>query len=85
MILNSKMPSLLDNNYNPAFKLSLMCKDLDIITGAAKTLGSPTPVASIVEQVFNLCKDKHGEKDAIAVSLFYQEQTGVSLGSKNKL
>jgi 2-hydroxy-3-oxopropionate reductase len=81
-ILNSKVPAFLKDNYNPGFKLSLMCKDLHIITGVAKKLGTPVMVGGLVEQIFNLCKEEHGEKDSGAVSLFYQQQAGVSFVSR---
>jgi len=81
-ILNMKVPAYLKNNYDPGFKLALMCKDLNIITNVAKRLGTPTLVGSLVEQVYNMCKEEHGEKDSGAVSLFYQEQANVSFKSK---
>lgn len=81
-ILNAKMPMFMENDYNPSFKLSLMYKDLNIITDVGKKLGIPTLVASLVEQIFGLCKGEYGEKDFGAVALFYQKQTGVSFESK---
>ena len=84
IILNMKVPAYLKNNYDPGFKLALMCKDLNIVTNVAKRLGTPpTLVGSLVEQVYNMCKEEHGEKDSGDVSLYYQEQTGVSFTSKN--
>ena len=81
-ILNAKMPSHLKGDYSPAFKLSLMCKDLNIVTRVAKKLGAPSLVTSIVEQVFELCRKEHGEKDSCAVGLFYQKEAGVSFTSE---
>ncbi len=83
-ILNAKMPSYLTNEYSPGFKLSLMCKDLNIISDVAKKLGTPLFVTAIVEQIFNACKEEHGEKDSCAVGLFYQNLTGVSFESPKK-
>ena len=83
-ILQAKVPALLNDDYSPKFRLELMCKDLNIITGTAKKLGSPAFVASAVEQVFNLNKEAHGQKDSIAVSLFYQEHNGITFAAKNK-
>ncbi|TVY07112.1 NAD(P)-dependent oxidoreductase [Paenibacillus cremeus] len=82
--LNSKVPAFLRDDYNPGFKLSLMCKDLNIITSVAKKLGSPTMVGGLVEQIFHMCKEEHGEKDSGAVSLFYQQQAGVSFKSRSE-
>jgi len=81
-LLNVKFPAFLKDNYDPGFKLSLMCKDIGIITNAAKELGTPVLVGSIVEQVYNICKQEHGDKDSGAVSLFYQERSGVSFKSR---
>ena len=83
-ILNAKMPSILANDYSPAFKLSLMCKDLNIISSVAKKLGTPLFLTGIVEQLFSVCKEEHGEKDSCAVGLFYQKLTGVSFESPKK-
>ncbi len=80
-ILNAKMPSYLANDYSPSFKLSLMCKDLNIISNVAKNLGTPLFVTGIVEQIFSACKAEHGDKDCCAIGLFYQNLTGVSFES----
>ena len=82
VILNSRMPRFLADDYSPAFKLSLMLKDLNIITDVGKKLGTPTLVASMVEQIFGMCKEEHGDKDSGAVALFYQKQAGVSFKAK---
>jgi 3-hydroxyisobutyrate dehydrogenase-like beta-hydroxyacid dehydrogenase len=83
-ILNAKMPAYLANDYSPNFKLSLMCKDLNIVSDVAKKLGTPLFVTGIVEQIFNACKKEHGDKDSCAVGLFYQNLTGVSFESPKK-
>jgi 2-hydroxy-3-oxopropionate reductase len=82
VILNSRMPRFLKDDYSPAFKLSLMYKDLNIITNVGKKLGSPTLVASMVEQIFGMCMEEHKDKDSGAVALFYQDQAGVSFKAK---
>lgn len=82
-VLNAKMPKYLEENYDPSFKLSLMYKDLNIITDVGKKLGSPTPVASMVEQIFGMCNKEHGEKDSGAVALFYQKQAGITFKAKS--
>ncbi|RXT06559.1 NAD(P)-dependent oxidoreductase [Ammoniphilus sp. CFH 90114] len=81
-ILDAKFSSYLREDYTPSFKLELMCKDLNIITSVAKKLGTPTLVGSVVEQVYHMCKEEHGDKDSGAVALFYQEQAGVSFKSR---
>ena len=81
-LLNIKVPAFLTDNYQPGFKLSLMCKDLGIITDVAKHLGAPTILGSAVEQIYNMCKSEHGQKDSGAVSLFYQQLAEVSFKSK---
>lgn len=82
VILNSRMPKFLADDYSPAFKLSLMYKDLNIITNVGKKLGTPTLVASLVEQIYGMCREEYGDKDSGAVALFYQKQTGVSFKAK---
>jgi 3-hydroxyisobutyrate dehydrogenase-like beta-hydroxyacid dehydrogenase len=82
-ILNMKFAAYLKDDYNPGFKLELMCKDLGIITSVAKKLGTPTLVGSLVEQIYGMCKKEHGDKDSGAVSLYYQQQTGVSFKARD--
>ena len=78
-ILESKTPLYLSGNYNPGFTLSLMCKDLEIITGSAKHLGTPMPVGSMVQEMFRLAKRDFGHLDSSAVSLMYQSLAKVDL------
>lgn len=78
-ILESKTPLYLSGTYNPGFALSLMCKDLEIITGSAKHLGTPMPVGSIVQEMFRLAKHDYGHLDSSAVSLMYQALAKVYL------
>lgn len=81
-ILESKTPLYLSGNYNPGFTLSLMCKDLEIITESAKHLGTPMPVGSIVQEMFRLAKRDFGHLDSSAVSLMYQALAKVDLTPK---
>lgn len=76
--LNGKVPKYLNNDYSPAFRLKLMCKDLNIVTSTAKKLGTYSPIASLVEQLYVMCKEPYGELDSGAISLFYQKQANVS-------
>jgi 3-hydroxyisobutyrate dehydrogenase-like beta-hydroxyacid dehydrogenase len=62
-----------------------MYKDLNIITDVGKKLGTPTLVASLVEQIFGMCREEHGEKDSGAIALFYQKQAGVSFEVEKEL
>lgn len=81
-VLNARMPMMLADDYTAAFKLSLMYKDLNVITSVGKKLGTPTLIGGLVEQIFGMCKKDHGEKDSGAVALFYEKQTGQSLKAK---
>ena len=77
-MLNAKAPMLLGGNYAPGFKLALATKDLGVITTVAKKLGTPALIASLVEQIYRLCLEEHGEKDTASVALLYQKLAGVS-------
>lgn len=77
-MLNAKAPMLLGGSYPAGFKLSLAAKDLGVITTVAKKLGSPALVTSLVEQVYRLCVEEHGDKDTAAVALLYQQLAKVS-------
>lgn len=83
-MLNAKAPMLLGGSYAPGFKLSLAAKDLGVITTVAKKLGTPALVTSLVEQVYRLAVDEHGDKDTAAVALLYQKLAGVSFKAGGK-
>jgi 2-hydroxy-3-oxopropionate reductase len=78
-ILDAKTPFYLSGEYNPGFTLTLMCKDLEIITGSAKNLGTPMPVGTMVQEMFRLAKRDFGNLDSSAVSLFYQALAKVNV------
>jgi 2-hydroxy-3-oxopropionate reductase len=83
-MLNAKAQMLLTGNYTPGFKLALAAKDLGVITGAAKKLGSPALVSTLVEQIFRLAIDEHGDKDTASVALLYQKLAKVSFTAPAK-
>ncbi len=82
-ILNNMFPRFLEDNYDPGFKLSLMVKDLNIITSVGKRLGSPTMLGSLVEQLYNFAKEEHGDEDFGAISRLYQELAQVSFSKRD--
>ena len=81
-MLNAKASMLLGGAYTPGFKLSLAAKDLGVITTAAKKLGTPAFVASLVEQIYRLCLEEHGDKDTASVALLYEKLAGVSFKAR---
>jgi 2-hydroxy-3-oxopropionate reductase len=83
-MLNAKAPMFLSGNYTPGFKLSLAAKDLGVITTAAKKLGSPALVSTLVEQIYRLALDEHGDKDTASVALLYQKLAKVSFAAPPK-
>lgn len=84
-ILQSKMPFWLSGNYEPAFKLELMAKDLRIATEVGRQLETPLLVGNLVEQLFAMNNQgERGKEDCSALAKFYEQHAGVSLVDVSK-
>ena len=63
VFINIKGEAILDENYQAAFALKLLSKDLRL----AKAEGLDTPLANVVHQTFQKAEPAHGEEDVIAI------------------
>ncbi|MBF9141680.1 NAD(P)-dependent oxidoreductase [Hymenobacter properus] len=63
IFINLKGEAILNENYQAAFALKLLAKDLRL----AKAEGSNTPLANVVHQTFQEAEPAHGEEDVIAI------------------
>lgn len=63
-MMESRVPTVLERNFKPGFKLKLHLKDLNNALAAAKDLGVPLPVTSLVQQMMlALTTQGQGEED----------------------
>ena len=82
-VLDSKIPSILDGNFDPGFKLKLHLKDLDNVEQTLHELGLDLPLASSVhDTVKNLVENGHGEEDHGAIMKQYEMNTGIKVRRK---
>lgn len=63
VFINLKGEAILNENYQAAFALKLLAKDLRL----AKAEGLATPLANVVHQSFQAAEAAHGEEDVIAI------------------
>ena len=63
VFLNLKGEAILNENYQAAFALKLLAKDLRL----AKAEGLHTPLANVVHQSFQAAEAAHGDEDVIAI------------------
>ena len=63
VFINIKGQVLLEENYNAAFALKLLAKDLRL----AAAEGSATPLAEVVNQTFQQAIPSYGEEDVMAI------------------
>jgi 2-hydroxy-3-oxopropionate reductase len=52
-IMNAKMPTIIDRNFEPGGKIETNFKDLGNIQHSANALGVPLPVTNIVKEIFS--------------------------------
>ncbi|HOP75002.1 MAG TPA: NAD(P)-dependent oxidoreductase [Bacillota bacterium] len=83
-MLNAKAPAIINENYNPGFRLALNHKDLGLIMKTARDLNVPLLVTALVDQIFGQAKTDYADLDNSSVALFYQKLAGVSFKDPNK-
>ncbi len=78
--LEVRTPRLLDGDFKPGFMAKLQHKDLVIATDAAKQLGVPLPVTSLVTEFYAALKTAgKGEWDTSSLVTLEEELAGVEI------
>ncbi|WP_407941635.1 NAD(P)-dependent oxidoreductase [Metabacillus schmidteae] len=79
MMVN-KGPKVLNRDFSPNFKTDLIYKDLGLAANVAKELELPTPVLSLVKEMFQMARAKgYGGEDMSAVIKLYEELAGIEV------
>jgi 2-hydroxy-3-oxopropionate reductase len=80
-VMNAKVPMMLDNNFNPGFKIDLHIKDLNNVLETGHAVGSPLPLsASVMEMMQWLTANGCGQNDHSALAKYYAHLTGETIG-----
>ena len=76
-VMNAKAPMMMDQNFQPGFRIDLHIKDLNNVVDAAKAVDAPIPLTqSVLEMMKILHHDGDGSCDHSALLKYYQKLTG---------
>jgi len=76
-VMNAKAPMMMDQNFQPGFRIDLHIKDLNNVVDAAKAVDAPIPLTQqVLEMMKILHRDGDGTCDHSALLKYYQKLTG---------
>ena len=76
-VMNAKAPMMMDQNFQPGFRIDLHIKDLNNVVDAAKAVDAPIPLTqTVLEMMKILHRDGDGVCDHSALLKYYQKLTG---------
>ena len=76
-VMNAKAPMMMDQNFEPGFRIDLHIKDLKNVVDAASAVDAPIPLTqAVLEMMKVLHKDGCGSCDHSALLKYYQKLTG---------
>ena len=79
-VMNAKAPMMMDQNFQPGFRIDLHIKDLSNVVDAAKVVDAPIPLTqTVLEMMKILHHDGDGSCDHSALLKYYQKLTGETL------
>lgn len=74
-----KVANIVEGNYQPAFSLMNMHKDLGLILQSAHILGAALPASSVTHQMFTAAKERgYAGEDSSAIYRVLAELAGLS-------
>ena len=76
-VMNAKAPMMMDQNFQPGFRIALHIQDLTNVQDAAKAMDAPIPLTqTVLEMMKVLHHDGDGVCDHSALLKYYQKLTG---------
>ena len=73
-VMDSKVPMIIERNFEPGFKIKLHYKDIKNVMNTARDLNVPLPLTSIIQQMLaTLILDNKGELDHGAIVNFEEK------------
>lgn len=80
VVMDAKVPMILDGNFKPGFRVDLHIKDLCNALDAAHAVGSPLPLtASVLEMLETLHADGRGGDDHSSLANYYAKLSGTDI------
>lgn len=84
VVMDAKVPMMLQGNDQPGFKINLHIKDLNNALETGHEVGMYLPLtAQVQEMLYQLRAEGKGDKDHSAIAAYYEKVTGTSI-NKNK-
>jgi len=81
-VMDAKVPMMLNNNFNPGFRVGLHIKDLDNALETGASSGSPLPLTASVMQILQVLKaDGELSSDHSAIAKYYEKLADCKLHS----
>lgn len=82
-VMDAKIPMMLEQNFEPGFKIDLHIKDLNNALETAHQVGAPLILSAQVMEMFQrLHADGLGQKDHSALAEYYKKLSGTAIGDK---
>ncbi|MBO5054749.1 MAG: 2-hydroxy-3-oxopropionate reductase [Lachnospiraceae bacterium] len=82
-VMDAKIPMMLEQNFEPGFKIDLHIKDLNNALETAHQVGAPMLLSAQVMEMFQqLHADGLGQKDHSALAEYYKKLSGTAIGEK---
>lgn len=76
-VMNAKAPMMMDQNFEPGFRIDLHIKDLNNAVDAAKAVDAPIPLTQQVLEMMKILRhDGEGSSDHSALLKYYQKLSG---------
>lgn len=73
-VMETKIPTILNRNFKPGFKIDLHIKDLENVFKTAHKLNIPLPLTSLVMEILQSLKVENlGQEDHSAIAKFYEK------------
>lgn len=76
-VMDAKAPMMMDQNFDPGFRIDLHIKDLNNVLETSHNVGAPLPLAAQVMEIMQAVKqDGSGGEDHSSMVKFYQKISG---------
>jgi len=79
-VMNAKVPMMMDDNFKPGFRIDLHIKDLNNAIETGHKVGSPLPLTTQVQEMFEvLHADGCGSDDHSGLAKYYAKLSGTRI------
>ena len=79
-VMDAKAPMMMDQNFDPGFRIDLHIKDLSNVLDTSRSVGVPLPLTAQVMELMQAIKlDGYGSKDHSSIVKFYEKLANIEL------